>query len=108
VHQMGGAIGRVGDSSTAFAERTMPYVLNSVAGWREPDDTESHRDWVRAVIAAGAEASTGRSYVNFLGDSDAARAAYGEATYRRLAELKRAYDPTNLFRRNQNIEPLAA
>ena len=48
-----------------------------------------------------------RVYVNFLGDEgpDRVRLAYGAAKYDRLVELKRAYDPTNFFRLNQNIEP---
>jgi Berberine and berberine like len=105
VHQMGGAIARVGEGETAFAERSMPYVLNAVAAWRDPDEADSHRTWARAVIEAASEASTGRAYVNYLGDSDAARTSYGQETYARLAELKERYDPTNVFRRNQNIEP---
>jgi len=59
------------------------------------------------VIDAASGASTGRAYVNYLGDPDAARAAYGEDTYARLVALKNAYDPTNVFRLNQNIEPRA-
>jgi hypothetical protein len=105
VHQMGGAVARVGEGETAFAERSMPYVLNAVTAWRDPDHAESHRTWARAVIAAAEEASTGRAYVNFLGDAGAARASYGDETYARLTALKERYDPTNLFRRNQNIEP---
>jgi FAD/FMN-containing dehydrogenase len=108
VHQMGGAIARVGEGDTAFAERSMPYVLNAVAAWRDPDEADSHRTWVRAVIEAASEASTGRAYVNYLGDANAARASYGEETYARLAALKERYDPTNVFRRNQNIEPAGA
>jgi FAD/FMN-containing dehydrogenase len=107
VHQMGGAVGRVAEGATAFAERSMPYVLNAVTGWRDPSALDSHRGWARAVIETSAEASTGRAYVNFLGDSDAARSSYGAETYDRLVELKNAYDPTNAFRRNQNIEPQA-
>jgi FAD/FMN-containing dehydrogenase len=57
------------------------------------------------VIAAADDASTGRAYVNFLGDADAGRSSYGDDTYDRLAALKSDYDPTNLFRLNQNIEP---
>jgi FAD/FMN-containing dehydrogenase len=105
IHQMGGAVARVGEGETAFAERSMPFVLNAATAWRNPEETEAHRTWARAVIAAASEASTGRAYVNYLGDADAARASYGYETYARLAELKKRYDPTNIFRRNQNIEP---
>jgi FAD/FMN-containing dehydrogenase len=60
------------------------------------------------VIAAAGDASTGRAYVNFLGDGQqTARSLYGPETYARLAALKDEYDPTNLFRLNQNIEPAA-
>jgi FAD/FMN-containing dehydrogenase len=105
VHQMGGAVARVGDGDTAFPERTMPFVVNAVTGWHDPDVAPAHTAWARAVIDAAADASTGRAYVNFLGDADAARTSYGADTYARLVELKREYDPTNVFRLNQNIEP---
>jgi FAD/FMN-containing dehydrogenase len=105
VHQMGGAVGRVADGATAFAERSMPFVLNAVTGWHDPDVGTAHQDWARTVIAAASDASTGRAYVNFLGDTDAARTAYGDETYARLVSLKNRYDPTNVFRLNQNIEP---
>ena len=108
VHQMGGSIARTAEGATAFPERSMPFVLNAVTGWYDASVGEAHAEWARAVIAASADASTGRAYVNFLGDADAARAAYGEETHRRLVALKNAYDPTNVFRRNQNIEPDAA
>ena len=75
VHQMGGAVGRVADDATAFAERSMPFVLNAVTGWHDPDADvgAAHTEWARAVIDAASDASTGRAYVNFLGDTDAAR-----------------------------------
>ena len=69
VHQMGGAVARVGDGDTAFAERSMPFVLNAVTGWHDPDAAEAHIEWARAVIEAASDASTGRAYVNFLGDA---------------------------------------
>ncbi len=107
VHQMGGAVARVGDGATAFAQRSMPFVLNAVAGWHAQSQGEAHTHWARTVIEAASDASTGRAYVNYLGDPDAARAAYGEETYARLVSLKNDYDPTNVFRRNQNVRPSA-
>jgi FAD/FMN-containing dehydrogenase len=105
IHQMGGSVARVGDGDTAFAERSMPYVLNAVTGWHDPDAAAAHVDWARAVIEAASDASTGRAYVNFLGDTDAARSSYSRETYTQLVALKNEYDPTNVFRLNQNIEP---
>jgi FAD/FMN-containing dehydrogenase len=105
VHQMGGAVARVPDDATAYAERSMPFVLNAVTLWHDPHLTDEHVEWARTVIAAAAGASTGRAYVNFLGDPDAARSSYGADTYARLAMLKAEYDPTNVFRLNHNIEP---
>jgi FAD/FMN-containing dehydrogenase len=86
----------------------MPFVLNAVTGWHDPAVGEAHTDWARAVIGAASDASTGRAYVNFLGDAGAARSSYGEETYARLVALKDKYDPTNVFRLNQNIEPSVA
>jgi FAD/FMN-containing dehydrogenase len=105
VHQMGGAVAEVGDDDTAFSERSMPYVLNAVTGWHDPDAAAAHTQWARDVIDAAADASTGRAYVNFLGDPEAARTSYGPQTYARLVTLKREYDPTNVFRLNQNVPP---
>lgn len=105
VHQMGGAVARIEDEATAFAERSMPFVLNAVTGWHDSEAGPAHREWARTVIAAGTDASTGRAYVNFLGDPDAARTSYGKNTYDRLVSLKDRYDPTNVFRLNQNIAP---
>jgi FAD/FMN-containing dehydrogenase len=107
VHQMGGAVARVGEGETAFPERSMPYVLNAVTGWHDLGVGLAHVGWARKVIAAAAGASTGRAYVNFLGDEGAARSSYGLETYTRLVALKDEYDPTNVFRLNQNIEPSA-
>lgn len=107
VHQMGGAVGRVGQGDTAFPERSMPFVLNAVTGTPEPELLGAHSDWARSVVAAAKADETGRAYVNFLGDDGEAESAYGEETYRRLVALKDEYDPTNVFRLNQNIEPSA-
>jgi FAD/FMN-containing dehydrogenase len=108
VHQMGGAVARIGEAETAFSERSMPFLLNVVTGWQDEDATDDHVAWARSVVEAASPSSTGRAYVNFFGDTDVARSAYGEDTYARLAALKDEYDPTNLFRLNQNIEPTGA
>jgi FAD/FMN-containing dehydrogenase len=105
VHQMGGAVGRVAEDATAFAERSMPFLLNAVTGWHDASAGDAHRDWSRDVIGAAADASTGRAYVNFLTDPNAAKTSYGEETWDRLVALKNEYDPRNVFRLNQNIEP---
>jgi FAD/FMN-containing dehydrogenase len=107
VHQMGGAVARVGVGDTAFPERSMPFVLNAVTGTLEPAQLDAHTEWARAVIAATESDQTGRAYVNFLGDPGEAESAYGEETYRRLVALKDEYDPTNVFRLNQNVVPSA-
>jgi FAD/FMN-containing dehydrogenase len=107
VHQMGGAVGRVGQGDTAFPERSMPFVLNAVTGTPEGELLGAHTEWARAVIASAKADQTGRAYVNFLGDAGEAESAYGEETYRRLVALKDEYDPTNVFRLNQNVAPSA-
>ena len=79
---MGGAVARVADDATAFAERSMPFVLNAVTGWHDAAAGSAHREWARDVVDAAADATTGRAYVNFLGDTDAARSSYGERDLR--------------------------
>ena len=83
----------------------MPFVVNAVTGWHDPGAGEAHAEWARSVIDSASDASTGRAYVNFLGDADAAQAAYGTEKYAALQALKSKYDPTNVFRLNQNIAP---
>lgn len=109
IHQMGGAVARVGAEATAFGNRDATFAYNLVSTWLEPGEDARHIDANRALAADLEPLSTGGAYVNFLGDEGRARirAAYGESTYGRLAQLKRVYDPENLFRRNQNIPPAA-
>ena len=108
IHQLGGAFARVGENETAFPERAAPFLLNALSTWHDPSADDAHRGWARTVIATASRLSTGRAYVNYLGDPDAARSAYGEQKYEKLVALKNEYDPTNLFRLNQNIEPTTA
>jgi FAD/FMN-containing dehydrogenase len=106
-HQMGGAVavGRPGD--TAFSGRTAGYTYNVVSTWIDPAEDALHIAANRELSAALAPLSSGGAYVNFVGESAAGqvRSAYGDAIYDRLARLKREYDPSNLFNRNQNIRP---
>jgi FAD/FMN-containing dehydrogenase len=108
VFQLGGAVSRVKESDTAYSQRDAAYNVNINAVWT-PEDTggERHIAWANDFFDAMQPHARGRVYVNFLGDEGAerVRAAYGPERYGRLMELKRTYDPTNLFRVNQNIEP---
>jgi FAD/FMN-containing dehydrogenase len=108
VFQLGGAVARVGEDSTAFAQRDAAHDVNINAVWLAGDaDADRHVQWVRDTYEALEPHSRGRAYVNFLEDEgqDRVRAAYGPAKYDRLVSLKRRYDPDNLLRRNQNISP---
>jgi hypothetical protein len=82
--------------------------VNINAVWTEDDPVgERHVAWARDFFSALQPHAGRRVYLNFLGDGGAERVgqAYGDRQYERLVELKRAYDPTNFFRLNQNIEP---
>jgi FAD/FMN-containing dehydrogenase len=106
VFQLGGEMSRHHD--TAFVQREAAHNVNINAVWLPGDpEAERHRRWADEAYAALAPHSGGRAYVNFLADAPQARvrAAYGERTYARLAELKRRYDPDNVLRLNQNVEP---
>jgi FAD/FMN-containing dehydrogenase len=108
VFQLGGALARVAEDDTAFSQRAAAHNVNINAVWTEEDpDVGRHVAWARDFFDAMQPHAGGRVYVNFLGEEggDRVRQAYGARTYERLVELKRAYDPTNLFRLNQNIEP---
>ncbi len=96
---------RVPEERPSFPDRSMPFLLNVVTGWHDPALADAHIDWARSVVDVAASASTGRAYVNFLGDPGAGKGAYGPENYDRLVALKREFDPTNVFRLNQNIEP---
>jgi FAD/FMN-containing dehydrogenase len=106
---LGGAMARVPVDATAFAHRTSPIMVNVVAIFERPDESEVHGPWVDGFARALHQGDDG-AYVNFLGDEgkERIRAAYPGATWDRLRQIKARYDPTNLFRLNQNIPPAAA
>jgi len=103
---LGGAMARVPADATAFAHRTSRILVNLAAIYESPNDKATHQTWVANFADALRQGDHG-AYVNFVGDEGDAgvHAAYPDATWRRLAEIKRRYDPENLFRLNQNIPP---
>jgi FAD/FMN-containing dehydrogenase len=104
---LGGAAGRVPVSATAYPHRDATFFMNVHARWESRQEDEACTAWARKVFDAMAPYATGGTYVNFMSEDDErARAAYG-ANYERLARLKARYDPTNLFRMNQNVPPAA-
>ena len=108
VFQQGGALSRVAETDTAYSQREAAHNVNINAVWTEENpDAQRHIAWARDFFDAMQPHAGRRVYVNFLGDEgpERVRAAYGAEKYGRLVALKRTYDPTNVFRLNQNIEP---
>jgi hypothetical protein len=108
LQQMGGAIGDVGEDETPFGGRDTEFVYMAMNGWKRGEDPTPHVEWSRQTWQALRPHSSDGVYVNFDSDDDASRveATYG-SKYERLRQLKRRYDPDNLFRLNQNIAPAA-
>jgi FAD/FMN-containing dehydrogenase len=109
IWNFGGATARVAAADSAFGDRSMPYMLSIDSVWEAPEDDEANIAWTREFWQRMAPHSDrGRIYLNFPGlgeeGEDLVRRSYG-ANYARLAEIKRRYDPDNLFRFNQNIRP---
>ena len=105
--QLGGAVGRVADSATAFGNRHASHAVTLDGVWR-PGEGHGDRDiaWTRRFFAALDPYREG-VYVNFLGgdDTERIREAYGSGVYERLVDIKTTYDPDNVFHHNQNIRP---
>jgi len=106
-HNGDSAWDRVPDSATAFGHRAWPYNFLVTSAWSDPKDTERNVAWTRQLFDAMRPFAAQGAYVNYLGGDegvDGLKAAYG-AKLARLATLKAKFDPTNLFRMNQNIAP---
>ena len=104
----GGALSRVDDNAMAFGQRNAPWnihILVAVGG--RGRHREEHRARARDLTSSVKPWSTGRAYLNFIGDEGPGRveAAFGPEKFAKLRELKKKWDPTNLFRHNQNIPP---
>jgi FAD/FMN-containing dehydrogenase len=105
---LGGAMARVPVDATAFAHRNSKIMVNLAALYQNPEEKATHEAWVADFASALLQNDQG-AYVNFLGDEgeERIRAAYPGSTWDRLVEVKSRYDPTNLFRLNQNIPALS-
>lgn len=106
---IGGVVKERTAEDGAFFGRQAAFLLNPEANWLDKADDEANITWVRETIADMQAYSDGSRYLNFAGfqeeGSDMMRKSYGPQ-YERLLALKRKYDPTNLFRLNQNIRPV--
>jgi FAD binding domain/Berberine and berberine like len=106
LEQWGGAVARMPPDATAFNHRDVQYDFIPASVWTDRADSERQIAWVRQLWEATKPFGTGGVYVNNLGDEgeDRVLAAYG-ANYEKLAAVKANYDPLNLFRLNQNVQP---
>jgi FAD/FMN-containing dehydrogenase len=111
VHHMGGAFARTPQDATPFPHRGAGYWINIYGFWTDHDDDESRIAYVRGTSEDLAPFATGGQYVNFQGQEIAGhrhvdpRAVFGDATFERLVQVKRRYDPQNVFHVNTNIPP---
>jgi FAD/FMN-containing dehydrogenase len=107
IAHVGGAMARISPEATAWSNRQAHFVMNAHARWRDKDQDGACIAWARKLSNTVAPFAMGSVYINFMPEDehDRVEAAYG-ANYGRLAEIKRRYDPDNLFRMNQNIRPI--
>jgi FAD/FMN-containing dehydrogenase len=106
---LGGAMARVPDDATAFGYRGARLMVNVTAMDDSPEEGPEHKAWASGLATALSD-GTAAAYVGFLGDEgeQGARRAYPPATLDRLDQVKRQYDPDDLFRLNENIRPAEA
>jgi FAD/FMN-containing dehydrogenase len=103
----GGAISRVADDATALGQRRAPFSTHYLSMWPDPADSQRNIEYTRKVSASLKPYATGEVYLNFIGDEGAQRVAdaFGPERFAKLREIKKQWDPDNLFRFNQNIPP---
>jgi FAD/FMN-containing dehydrogenase len=106
IAHVGGAMARVPANATAWPNRDAHFIMNAHTRWREQAQDSTCIAWARQLFEATAPYASGSVYINFMPDdeNDRIEKAYGP-NYQRLTEIKRRYDPNNLFRINQNIRP---
>lgn len=103
---LGGAMNRIDEDATAFPHRDAAYLFEIVTQWKDPDTDTEFTSWAQKFHEAMAPYATGGEYVNNQTEDtpERAKAAYSD-NFDRLVEVKTEWDPENLFRMNQNIEP---
>ena len=106
IRVLGGAVARVPADATAYAHRDSRIMVNVAAMYQNPEERPKHAAWVEGLADELRQENQG-AYVGFLADEgeERVRAAYPGPTWDRLREVKREYDPDNVFRLNQNIPP---
>jgi FAD/FMN-containing dehydrogenase len=106
IAHVGGAMARVAANATAWPNRDSHFIMNAHTRWRDKAQDSACIAWARQLFKATAPFASGSVYVNFMPEDENDRVANAYGTnYHRLAEIKRRYDPDNLFRMNQNIWP---
>jgi FAD/FMN-containing dehydrogenase len=107
VTALGGAIAHVDDDATAFTGRSVPFDVSPDTSWTDPGLDDANAEWVRRAMAIIEPDLLPGRYINELSDAgpELTRQSYGDAKLERLRALKRAWDPTNVFRLNHNVAP---
>jgi FAD/FMN-containing dehydrogenase len=107
IHHFGGAVARVPAGSTAFTDRSSPFLLNSAVRTADPTDLPPQVTWARTARSSMTAFGKGGMYVNFSGEGGDGnrRASYPPEIYARLQAVKDEFDPLNIFRFNMNILP---
>ena len=103
---MGGAVARVPADATAFAHRNRAIMVLTGAMYGDPAEEGEHQQWTKELADHLRKGERG-AYIGFMGSEGEARVrdAYPDGTWERLRAIKARFDPTNLFRRNQNVPP---
>ena len=106
LYAINGAVNRVAPDATAFAYRDATFAPVIAGMWADPSQNEANIGWVRRYYNATAPHSEQGGYINFMADDDRDRIQVNyKGNYERLVQVKRAYDPDNVFHVNQNIRP---
>lgn len=106
IYALGGTVNEIASDATAYAHRDASYLAHIQAHWTDPDDDTTNQQWARETHGAVADHGTGGEYINnqTVTDEGSVRGAFGD-NYDRLVEIKREWDPENLFSSTQNVEP---